>query len=145
MAAQASAHAHTATTRALSLGLWLAVAIHWLPLPGLLGADWLASLYALDPGMEPTIELLLQHRALLFALLSLPLAWALLGRGSLPAGCALLLASDLAFALLCLQHWPLGPALQRVLVFDLVSIALLLAGLALHGSDARRAARPPAP
>jgi hypothetical protein len=128
----------SAAARALRLGLWLAVAIHWLPLPGLLGAETLASLYAIDSAIEPGVELLLQHRALLFALLSLPLAWALLGRGSLPAGCALLLASDIAFALLCAQHWPLAPALQRVLVFDLVSIALLLAGLVGVRAQERR-------
>ncbi len=116
-----------ASTRA---GLWAAVAIHWLPLPGLLGADYLSALYALDAQIEPSVELLLQHRALLFALLSLPLAFALTGRGSLRAGCALLLASDIAFALLCLQHWPLTPALQRVLLFDAISIVLLLTGVA---------------
>ncbi|SDD36615.1 hypothetical protein [Aquimonas voraii] len=111
-------------------GLWVAIAIHWLPLPGLLGADSLRTLYALAASIEPAVELLLQHRALLFALLSLPLAFALNGRGSLRAGCALLLASDIAFALLCLQRWPLSPALQRVLLFDVASIALLLIGLA---------------
>jgi hypothetical protein len=110
-------------------GLWLAVGIHWLPLPGLLGADSLRTLYALAGSIEPAVELLLQHRALLFALLSLPLAFALNGRGSVRAGCALLLASDIAFALLCLQHWPLSPALQRVLLFDAASIVLLLIGL----------------
>lgn len=110
-------------------GQWVAIAIHWLPLRGLLGAGSLKALYALEASIEPAVELLLQHRALLFALLSLPLAFALTGRGSLRAGCALLLASDIAFALLCLQHWPLTAALQRVLLFDAVSIALLLTGL----------------
>ena len=110
-------------------GLWVAIAIHWLPLPGLLGAGSLKALYALEARVEPAVELLLQHRALLFALLSLPLAFALRGRGSLRAGCALLLASDIAFALLCLQHWPLTAALQRVLLFDAVSIVLLSIGL----------------
>ena len=113
----------------IRVGLWVAMAIHWLPLPGLLGAGSLKALYALEASIEPAVELLLQHRALLFALLSLPLAFALNGRGSLRAGCALLLASDIAFALLCLQHWPLTPALQRVLLFDVVSIALLAIGL----------------
>ncbi|MFN7782653.1 MAG: hypothetical protein ACK5PG_07930 [Lysobacterales bacterium] len=114
---------------AMKAGLWIAVGIHWLPLPGLLGADSLRTLYALAASIEPAVELLLQHRALLFALLSLPLAFALNGRGSVRTGCALLLASDIAFALLCLQHWPLSPALQRVLLFDAASIALLLIGL----------------
>lgn len=110
-------------------GLWVAIAIHWLPLRGLLGAGSLKALYALEASIEPAVELLLQHRALLFALLSLPLAFALTGRGSLRAGCALLLASDIAFALLCLQHWPLTAALQRVLLLDAVSIVLLSIGL----------------
>lgn len=64
-------------------GLWVAIAIHWLPLPGLLGAGSLKALHALELGIEPAVELLLQHRALLFALLSLPLAFALRGRGSI--------------------------------------------------------------
>lgn len=72
-------------------------------MPGLLGAETLASLYAIEAGIEPSVELLLQHRALL-----------------------------------CVQHWPLAPALQRVLVFDLVSIALLLAGLTAEGKHLQR-------
>jgi hypothetical protein len=115
----------------LQAALWIAVGIHWLPLPGLLGATHLVSLYALDAPLQPTVALLLQHRALLFALLSLPLALALRGHGSLRTGCLLLLASDLAFAALCLQHWPIAAGLQRVLLFDLLSIGLLLAGLLL--------------
>lgn len=116
---------------AVRVGLWIAVGIHWLPLPGLLGATHLASLYALDAPLQPTVALLLQHRALLFALLSLPLVLALRGHGSLRSGCLLLLASDLAFAALCLQHWPIAAGLQRVLLFDLLSIGLLTAGLLL--------------
>jgi len=130
--------------RAISLqaALWIAVGIHWLPLPGLLGATHLVSLYALDAPLQPTVALLLQHRALLFALLSLPLALALRGHGSLRTGGLLLLASDLAFAALCLQHWPIAAGLQRVLLFDLLSIGMLMAGLLLStrlatGTDRR--------
>lgn len=114
---------------AVTAGLWIAVGIHWLPLPGLLGPANLVPMYGLDAPLQPSVALLLQHRALLFALLSLPLALALRGHGSLRSGCLLLLGSDLAFAALCLQHWPLNAGPQRVLLFDLLSIALLVVGL----------------
>ncbi|MBE5314291.1 MAG: hypothetical protein H4O13_02695 [Xanthomonadales bacterium] len=116
---------------AVQAGLWIAVGIHWLPLPGLLGPASLVSMYGLEAPLPPSVALLLQHRALLFALLSLPLALALRGHGSLRTGALLLLASDLAFAALCLQHWPLAAGLQRVLLFDLLSIGLLAVGLLL--------------
>lgn len=119
--------------------LLLAVLIHWLPLPGLAGATRLQRLYGLG-ALDASTELLLQHRALLFALLSLPLLLALLRRrGALP-GAALLLVSDLAFALLALGHWPLGAALQRVWLLDLVSIGLLVGGALLlreHAADSQ--------
>lgn len=118
------------TRTGLIVGLWGVVIVHCLPLPGLLGAALLQRLYAIEGELPATIELLLQHRALLFALLSVPLARALMGHGPLRSGCLLLLASDLAFALLCLQHWPVDAALQRVLLFDLASILVLGAALA---------------
>jgi hypothetical protein len=105
------------------------VLIHWLPLPGVLGGATLRQLYGLGP-IDPGMELLLQHRALMFALLSTPLLLALWRRGVCSGGIALLLSSDLGFLLLAALHWPLDAAIQRVLMFDLISIALLLLGAA---------------
>lgn len=111
------------------LGLCLAALIHWLPLPGVLGGETLRQLYGLG-SIDPGMELLLQHRTLMFALLSAPLLLAL-GRRSACGGAAiLLLSSDLGFLLLAAPHWPIDGALQRVLMFDLISIALLLLGAA---------------
>lgn len=105
--------------------LWPVVLIHLLPLPGLFGAEMLQRLYALSD-LTGSVELLLQHRALLFALLCLPLLRALLRAHSLVFSIGLLFASDLGFALLCLQAEPLPSGLHRVLAFDLASIALLI-------------------
>jgi hypothetical protein len=110
--------------------LLLAVLIHWLPLRGIAGAASLERLYGLG-ALDASTELLMQHRALLFALLSLPLLLAVLRRREALPGAALLLASDVAFALLALGHWPLGAALQRVWLLDLVSIGLLIGGALL--------------
>jgi hypothetical protein len=121
--------------------LLLAAMVHWLPLPGLAGAAQLQSLYGLGV-LEPSTVLLLQHRALLFPLLSLPLLGALWRRRALLPGAGLLLISDLGFALLALGHWPLGPALQPVWLLDLLSIALLVLGLLLARRPARAKAQP---
>jgi hypothetical protein len=111
------------------LGLCVAVLIHWLPLPGVLGGATLRQLYGLGP-IDPGVELLLQHRALMFALLSSPLLLALGRRSACGGAIVLLLSSDLGFLLLAALHWPLDSAMQRVLMFDLVSITLLLLGAA---------------
>lgn len=113
-----------------------AALIHLLPLPGVLGVDVLQRLYGLD-AIEPSVELLLRHRALMFGLLGafLLAAWPVRA-WRLPAA-ALVLAGDLAFLGLALAGWPATPALQRVAAFDAVSILLLLIVLA----DARRPAQ----
>ncbi|WP_395789384.1 hypothetical protein [Aquimonas sp.] len=109
------------------LGLCLAVLIHWLPLPGVLGGATLRQLYGLG-SLDPGMELLLQHRALMFALLSAPLLLALWRRSACGGAVVLLLSSDIGFLALAALHWPLDAALQRVLLFDLASITLLLLG-----------------
>ena len=115
---------------AARLGLCLAALIHWLPLPGLLGGETLRQLYGLT-SLDSGAELLLQHRALMFALLSAPLLFALWRRSACGGAIVLLLSSDLGFLLLAALHWPLGEAaLLRVLAFDLASITLLLIGAA---------------
>jgi len=132
---------------ALARGLLIiAVLIHWLPLPGLAGAATLQTLYGLG-ALDSSTQLLLQHRALMLAQLSLPLCAALLRRGEVLQGAGLLLTSDLAFAAIALTHWPLNAALQRVGLLDLVSIALLTSGALLlrsspAGGRCGQAARP---
>ena len=104
--------------------LWLAAAIHLLPLPGLLGAAQLQSLYGLGD-LDPASELLLRHRAWMFALFAALLIGATRIRPLRPAAIALTLLSDLGFLLLALGG-PLPPALERVVYFDVLSLAVLL-------------------
>jgi hypothetical protein len=123
----------------------LAVAglIHLLPLPGLLGADWLARLYGVTP--DDGVVLLLRHRALLFGLLGgLLLAAALrppLRTTALVGG----LVSTAGFLVLAGDPTLLDPALWRVWVADVVALgclvgaALLQHGLGPAGSAARSA------
>ncbi len=112
--------------------------IHLLPLPGLLGADWLVRLYGIAPP-EPAVEFLLRHRAWTFALLGVSLLVALRRRALLLPAIALVAASDIGFALLALDTAPLGAALARVVWFDLASLAMLAIATALARAQAREA------
>jgi hypothetical protein len=105
--------------------LLVAALVHLLPLPGLLGAAQLQSLYGLG-ALDADLELLLRHRALVFGLMGVALLLAVWRPKLRAQAAAFVLASDLGFALLALTHPALQPPLQRVLAFDLASIACLL-------------------
>ena len=117
--------------------LLLAALIHLLPLPGLLGAGTLQTLYGL-PAPDPASELLLRHRAWMFGLFGLALVLAVWRPEWRNPAVSLVLLSDLGFLLLALiPTSSLNAALQRVLIFDLVSIALLVVVLLLNHGAAR--------
>lgn len=113
------------SARIAAAALILAALIHLLPLPGLLGGAVLRELYGL-PGLDPGSELLLRHRAVLFALLAGALLAGLRWPQWQTPAIVLTLLSDVAFALLAISAPELNAALRRVLIFDLVSIAALL-------------------
>lgn len=57
------------------IGFWLAAAIHLVPVVGLLGVDKLNALYGLNIS-DPSLEILMRHRAVMFGLLGGLLAYA---------------------------------------------------------------------
>jgi hypothetical protein len=104
-----------------------------LPLPGLLGAAHLRSLYGV-PLESTDLVLLLQHRAVLFGLLGAYLIYAAFAPAHQPMAFVAGLASVLAFLALAWSRaaWlgdVQGPAVQRVVVADLIALAALLAGV----------------
>ena len=121
--------AHVVTASLLVAGV-----IHLLPLPGLLGASHLRSLYGV-PLESTDLVLLLQHRAVLFGLLGAYLVHAAFAPAHQPMAFAAGLVSVLAFLALAWSRsaWlgeVQGPAVQRVVVADVIALVALLAGLA---------------
>lgn len=113
-----------------------AALIHLLPLPGVLGGEWLVKLYGIavpDAGSE----FLLRHRAIVFGLMGLALLAALAIRPWRLPFVLFVLASDLAFLLIAAVDWPQSTALQRVIAFDGLSVALLM--LVLVSDSPRKA------
>jgi hypothetical protein len=111
--------------------LLLVALIHALPLVGVLGAAKLTQLYGIDV-QDPTLELLLRHRAVLFGLLAAFLAYAAirpeLHRLALVAG-FISVASFLVLARLASAY---NPELSTVVRADWLALVLLAAGAVAH-------------
>lgn len=116
--------------RFVSAMLIVVGAIHVLPLSGVLGAERLAALYGIGIA-EPSLEILMRHRAVLFGLLGLFLIYAAF-RPALQ-GLALLAGAVSVFSFLWLAGSGAGYNEQvgRVVAADIVAAACLaLAGAA---------------
>jgi hypothetical protein len=111
--------------------LLIVALIHALPLVGVMGAAKLTQLYGIDV-RDPTLELLLRHRAVLFGLLAAFLAYAAirpeLHRLALVAG-FISVASFLVLARLSSAY---NPELSTVVRADWLALALLAAGAVAH-------------
>jgi hypothetical protein len=111
--------------------LVLVALIHALPVMGVVGATKLSQLYGI-PVQEANLELLLRHRAALFGLLAVFLAYAALRpelhRVALIAG----IVSVVSFLALAHLASPLNLALKTVVRVDWVAFILLLVGVLAH-------------
>lgn len=122
----------TLVERYLQLSLLVAAIIHLLPVIGLAGSDTLQRLYGIAAPDANTL-LLLRHRAVLFALVAIPLLVAILQPAwRLPAMIGAL-ASILSFLALAAVVPTLTPELRRVALVDLVPLLMLVPALVLHG------------
>jgi hypothetical protein len=104
--------------------------IHLLPLIGVTGRAALQKAYGI-PVESPDLQLLLQHRAVLFGLLGLACLIAAFNAPWRPAVWCAALISTFSFMLLAWLAPSYNAAITRVVWFDILAIAmLLLAGVA---------------
>lgn len=111
--------------------LLVPAAIHLLPLVGVLGAAQLTSLYGLDFG-DPSLQVLMRHRAVLFGLLGV----LLLAAAFVPSLRTLALiggfASVLSFFALAYGTPGANPQVMRVATVDWIAFACLVVAAVLH-------------
>lgn len=113
---------------ALAAALVLAGVINLLPLIGVMGAERLQSLYGMGFD-DPSLRILMRHRALLFGLLGgALLAAAFIPQWRLPM--ALVgLASMLSFIALAALEGGGNAAIRRVVIIDVIASVLLALAL----------------
>ena len=105
--------------------------IHLLPLTGVLGPERLAALYGL-PINEPNLEILMRHRAVLFGLLGVFLAYAAFVPAYRNVAFVAGFVSVLSFLYLAYSVGGYNAQIARVFTADVVALVCLLIGGALH-------------
>lgn len=111
----------------VTAALLLAGIVHLLPVAGVLGGPRLAALYGVQVA-DPNLELLLRHRAMLFALLGLLLCAAAFRPALQAAALVAGLASIASFLVLAALGGGLNPQLTRVFAVDVAALVVLGAG-----------------
>jgi hypothetical protein len=110
----------------VSASLVVAGVIHLLPLGGVLGGTRLAALYGV-PIADPSLEILMRHRAVLFGLLGMLLVYAAFRPAAQPLALAAGLVSTSSFIALAWAVGGYNAAIGRVVTADLVALGVLLA------------------
>jgi len=110
------------------LCLLLGVIIHALPAVGMLGPGWLYRLYGIEFSEANTL-LLMQHRALLFALVALVLLYAVFRPDYRVFALTVGLISTVGFVVLAIPFENHNALITRVAKIDLVLIVALVAAL----------------
>lgn len=111
--------------------------IHLLPVPGALGSERLAALYGLSFD-EPNLALLMRHRAVLFGILGVFLAFAAFRPAWQPAAIVAGFVSVVAFLALAWSAGELNAQLRRVVTADWVALVCLVVATVATLITARR-------
>jgi hypothetical protein len=118
----------------VSAMLLVVAAIHLLPVSGVLWAERLSALYGL-PFNDPNLQILMRHRAVLFGLLGLFLAWAAFKPAMQPLAFVAGFASVLSFLYLAWSVGGYNALVSRVFVADVIALACLVIGVAAYALD----------
>lgn len=105
--------------------------IHLLPTAGVLGAERLAALYGLSFS-EPSLIILMRHRAVLFGLLGLFLVFAAFRRSMQPVAFIAGFVSVISFLWLAWSVGGYNEQVGRVVTADIVALGCLLVGAAAY-------------
>ncbi len=109
----------------------VAAVIHLLPLSGFFGADRLAALYSIEVDNN-NLEILMRHRAVLFALLGAFLAYAAFTPALQPLALVAGFISVLSFFYLAWAVGDFNAAIRKVVIADVIAFAALVAALILY-------------
>jgi hypothetical protein len=112
----------------IAAALTLTALIHLLPVIGVLGAPQLQRLYGLQID-DPSLQLLLRHRAVLFGLIGVFLLWAIWRPALRHAAVLAGMVSVLSFLLLAWLTPGYNADVQRVVWADWIALGCLLLAL----------------
>ncbi len=122
------------TNSIITGSLLVAGLIHLLPAVGILGADVLDRLYGTETA-SADVEVLLRHRAVLFAILGVATLTAAILRRAQITLLVINLVSVATFALLASVTSGTSPEIDRVTAVDVVLAGAIMIALSARGRD----------
>jgi hypothetical protein len=111
--------------------LFIVAVIHLLPVVRVLGSDSLTRLYGITVS-ESNTEILLRHRAVLFAIIGLFLLISVFKSDYQPIAISIGLISVASFLMLTWSIEGLNSEISRVVKFDWVALVLLIVAGVIH-------------
>lgn len=108
--------------------------VHLIPIVGVLGSNALSRLYGIDVA-DSGMELLLQHRAVLFGVFGVGFIAAAARREWHSSALGVAIISTLSFILLALATPGRTPQIDRVMLVDVVLVVLLALAVVCHFRD----------
>ena len=113
-------------------GLMLVVAvIHLLPISGFFGVERLASLYEIEI-TDGNLEILMRHRAMLFGILGVFLAYAAFKSAIQPIAFIAGFISVASFFFLSYSVGEFNDAIRKVIVVDIIASVSLFVAIVLY-------------
>ena len=113
-------------------GLIIVVAvIHLLPISGFFGVERLASLYEFEI-TDSNLEILMRHRAMLFGILGVFLAYAAFKPAIQPLAFIAALISVASFFFLSLSVGEFNDAIRKVIIVDVIASVSLVSAIVLY-------------
>jgi hypothetical protein len=116
---------------AATLCFLVAAAINLAPVAGALSAERISALYGL-PVLDPTLETLMRHRAVLFGIVGVLLVLAAFRPAYQTVAATAGFVSMLSFIAIAWLVGDVTPALRRIAVADAIGSVALAAGLLLR-------------
>lgn len=114
--------------------------VHLIPIFGVFGSNALSRLYGIEV-VDPNMELLLRHRAVLFGVLGIGFIGAAARREWHSGALGIAILSTLSFILLALVSPDRTPQIDRVVIVDVVLVALLALAVFCHVRDRAQSRR----
>ena len=113
-------------------GLMLVVAvIHLLPISGFFGIERLASLYEIEI-TDGNLEILMRHRAMLFGILGVFLAYAAFKPAIQPIAFFAAFISVASFFFLSFSVGEFNDAIRKVIIVDIVAFVSLVGAIVIY-------------
>ena len=113
-------------------GLMLVVAvIHLLPISGFFGVERLASLYQIEI-TDGNLEILMRHRAVLFGILGVFLAYAAFKPAIQPIAFFAAFISVASFFFLSFSVGEFNDAIRKVIIVDIVASVSLVGAIVIY-------------